>query len=456
MGDGPDAKQPLTHTRPILESIRAGPDRLAKSVRHPIGRFGCGSIVRTETSGDGLAVTYPDRRWPWRSSDDMTPFQEPAVKRDAFTLVEILIVVLLISILSGMVTTAVRAAGESAKRSRTQGIIAIIDDVLATKYESYKNRPLPVVVPNYNAATEVSVNIPPREAARVRLIMIRDLMRMEMPDRISDVLDNPIDPITAATRLVIQDPGTGQFSFSNTLVSRRVDWYGGGNLPAAQFGFRNRISPTWTREHESAECLYLIMATTFMDGVPAISSIPASNIGDTDGDGMPEILDGWGNPIGFIRWPAGYVAEDNTIPGGSINDEFDTFRIDWAFVNGTSSVPTAHPMGVGGGVGARPFSLKPLIISGGPDGATGIRFGFGDPTDWTTDIRYSQMTWPASPDWMGVDSGGRPNNYRYIDPYDRYERNRGGSPRAGQALGETLNREQRADNISNYRLQEST
>src|SRR5205085_10035126 len=34
-----------------------------------------------------------------------------------------------------------------------------------------------------------------------------------------------------------------------------------------------------------------------------------------DGDGMKEILDGWGTPIEFVRWPAGYA--ENVGPDGA-------------------------------------------------------------------------------------------------------------------------------------------
>ena len=49
-----------------------------------------------------------------------------------------------------------------------------------------------------------------------------------------------------------------------------------------------------------------------------------SNIGDTDGDGAPEFLDGWGHPINFLRWAPGFDSEiqlnANELGGGSADD----------------------------------------------------------------------------------------------------------------------------------------
>ncbi len=371
------------------------------------------------------------------------------VRRNAFTLIEILMVILLISILAGMVTAAVSAAGDTAKRSRTRAIIATINDVLETKYESYKTRPLPVAVRNYQVQGETysSVVVQPRESARVRLMMIRDLMRMEMPDRISDVRDGP-SSLSAVAQLMIPQ-SDGSYERSNPAF-RPVTW----NRPAAHVSYQERVVASWSREFESAECLYMIMSTTSMNGVPALSSIPSSNIGDTDDDGMPEILDGWGTPIGFIRWPVGYIESDGAVPGIDIPDEFDTFRVDWSYVDNSS--PSAHPRPPGGNA-VRTFALKPLVVSAGPDREFGIRFGFNGSNSATDPLRrlhYGSMTWP--PAQMGGEDDGRPNPYYYIDPYDRQRAPDNNGDR--HAVGETLDpgSGERDDNITNYQLQETT
>src|SRR5437016_758109 len=33
------------------------------------------------------------------------------------------------------------------------------------------------------------------------------------------------------------------------------------------------------------------------------------DIGDVDNNGFPEFIDGWGRPINFVRWPAGFNSE---------------------------------------------------------------------------------------------------------------------------------------------------
>lgn len=361
-------------------------------------------------------------------------------RRGGFTLMEILVVLLVISVLAGMVTAALQNVGQTARIARTKGIIAVINDTLMTKYESYKTRPLPVVVPNFSSGSEISVEVPPREAARVRLNMIRDLMRMEMPDRKIDLIDPPAN-LSAAVYRVIYDTNTDQIQRTSPRVKSSVDWYDSANIPSQMAAYRDRLPGAppafvdWTREFESAECLYLIMATSFTAGTPALEGIPSGNIGDIDDDGMQEILDGWQRPIGFLRWPVGYESAVTALTDQP--DEFDPFRTDWGFLKDSVE---------------KPFSVRPLVVSAGPDREFNIRFGYGSTTanDPTQDVRYSKMTWPTS-DMPANEQAGHEPTYIFVDPYQRQgytPGNRIGSP--------TDTSDARDDNITNYELQAST
>lgn len=86
----------------------------------------------------------------------------------------------------------------------------------------------------------------------------------------------------------------------------------------------------------------------------------SDEIGDVDRDGAPEFLDGWSNPLAFLRWAP---AASSPLASGSAginspvqiadpirqHDPFDPLRVD-----------------AGG------FALYPLIISSGPDGLSGL------------------------------------------------------------------------------------
>jgi hypothetical protein len=72
---------------------------------------------------------------------------------------------------------------------------------------------------------------------------------------------------------------------------------------------------------------------------------------------MKEILDGWGRPIEFIRWPAGYntstVGSSTTQVADGFNfpDPFDPAKVDTRWSN-TNAWQT-------------PYALRPLIFSAG-------------------------------------------------------------------------------------------
>jgi hypothetical protein len=144
----------------------------------------------------------------------------------------------------------------------------------------------------------------------MRLTALRDLMRMELPDRKNDVVFPPCDYHPDPTIGLSMSPPSLWNSY------RRRTWRNLGTTSGSFGG--------WTEQHQGAECLYLILSTIRDGDKAALDYFTADEIGDTDGDLMPEILDGWGSPIEFIRWPAGYVEQ----PGpdgawGNLNSDDD-------------------------------------------------------------------------------------------------------------------------------------
>lgn len=381
--------------------------------------------------------------------------------RKAFTLVEILVVILILGIMGAMVTTAVSGVTTTAKQSRTKTIISIVDSVLAEHYQGLKYRQFPVEIPDMwqelgpAEMPVVGYEVLAKEAARVRLMMVRDLQRMELPDRYSDFIPHFGDPtrLYAAATFVKIDDGkiVGKRDDKRERESFIVDWYlSFANkppttlLPSKVEAYRNRLTPNYTLKNQGAECLFLIMANAYVGGTPALDLLPPGSTGDTDEDGMLEILDGWGKPLQYVRWPLGYADPDGKTLTSQTPDDFDLFHTDYAYEFAQPSEAWAWDPNRKLNNRQRPWSVKPLVFSHGADGATGIRTnpgtGKGDfptpsgdhpdsnPLVPLDDPEFSHRIWiePDGP-WMwpwyarncGAEAAKRDPIFNFPDPYLR-------------------------------------
>lgn len=298
------------------------------------------------------------------------------VRRASFTLVELMVVVSIIGVLTSAVLVAMYGVMEQAKIARTKAQIAKLHEMIMVKWQSYNTRvlrvtspplpsgstrrwpviPEPFVDSNGNGKFDTGEPfLPPTVPngdpngngvcdsgmARVRLDMLRDLMRMELPDRISDLAGSPV--------------------VFHVLGPSSAPWPGAMPAPALWQSYRRRADvaikakhgataswtdPTkWTDRHRGAECLYLIISSIRVGDERGIDYFKESEIGDIDDDGMLEILDAWGHPIEFLRWPAGYASEVQPLDPNVAADSFDPHHVDTRAT----------------------YRLIPLIYSAGPD-----------------------------------------------------------------------------------------
>ena len=408
--------------------------------------------------------------------------KERSLKDAGFTLVELLVVIGILVILASIASAAYQGVSRTAREARTRSIIATIDSVLQEKYESYKYRPLAVEIPNTFASPdedtplELGYEALAFEAARVRLMMTRDLQRMEMPDRYSDISNGP-STIRAAANPVVDD-GSGNIVATRDNPSLRrmlvVNWWLSGSIPSQLSAYRTRVTATATNVHQGAECLFLILSTSFIGGSPAIDGIPSSNIGDTDGDGMLEILDGWGRPIGFVRWPVGYT-DSSGVVDPTVQDDFDLFRSDYAYVDSATAAKATF-VADGSNTAVNPWSIRPLVFSGGSDGEFGIAVNpWTSSTEQETFAYTDNQGWPVNVAHYGTavrpgELGGRERRYGstsatysshpFPDPYLRtfVASNQSSGTFNGLLPGQQIDAgstEVRADNITNYQLQAS-
>lgn len=283
--------------------------------------------------------------------------------RHSFTLIELVLVLAIISILAAAVLSAMYGVVEEAKVARTKAQVAKLHELIMSQLEGYGTRAIRLDIPQRTTESVAKL-------ATTRLWAIRDLMRMEMPDRITDLnSDSTTIRIPKDTRFGVGNAFVTPATPSKWLSHRR------------RAGYANATTTTppasWTVAHQGAECLFLIVASLREGESSGLDYFAESEIGDVDEDGMREILDAWGHPIEFLRWAPGYLSEIQ--PTGA-PDPFDPLNVDVQ--------PTT-------------YRLVPLIFSAGPDGIYDIATEEGSPplVDYPTTVYppASSNLWPNNP-----------------------------------------------------------
>ena len=221
-----------------------------------------------------------------------------------------------------MILFALYRAQETAKAHKTRALIAKLDAVIKDKWQTYQYRRVPLylgpdqyddstgnVAGQYDSADNLltdwygdgtyrSTSADPRSAAKIRLEAIHELMRWELPDRYSDVVQVQADG-------TVGGGPTGPSAFlTPTPIPTMVE-------PSLAATYRKRINSAPNRDiiNQGAEMLYLIVMQSLAGDEDSRDVFKPDNIGDVDNDGMPEFIDGWGRPIKFLRWAPGLISD---------------------------------------------------------------------------------------------------------------------------------------------------
>ena len=254
--------------------------------------------------------------------------------RAGFTLVELLVSLVIISILAAMTLSGLSAVRRRSREEATRTTIRKIHEIIVPQYESYLDKRLssakitseavPTITQRSDCYNGTASSPLGRRILELRkLAAIRRVLAVEMPDNWNDV-----------------------GSVSGPYQNARTRAYTSYALST-----NNVVSP----EIESAECLYMsCMLSGFQP--EAMENFRAEEIGDVDNDQRPEFLDAWGRPIAFIRWPTAF---DGPITLNQDTDPFDPEAID------LSSTSTNSPRFLTG--------VVPLIYSSGLDQESGFQ-----------------------------------------------------------------------------------
>ncbi len=398
-----------------------------------------------------------------------------ALKRHGFTLIEMMVVLILISILTGLSFVALRGAQLDTFYAKTRATIRKIDVIITDRYEEYRNANLSYTI--YESVSGYSSKTLPRANAvfgasepdavlhaRIRLELTRDMMRLDMPDCPGDILfqtgtnfffrsSNQALPtgytLNSRPMFVSLDSPAANGQIQTMLFNRA----GNGNV-----GGVPRIRPEVLEQNFNAELLFLIVESSYIAGSYGIEAFATSEIGDTDNDGLREFIDAWGNPIQWLRAPTGYfddieTSQTSTLQGSSsaskaVVSRYDPDPFSGYLTSATSFAsddfdPTSSDLGyvISTDIIDHPTSpIRPLIVSPGPDGQTGLRFFWSGNNAQTSGTVTTRMFSTADAVWKNaVSFGGSAATVAWPDPYHPRRPSIGNNGALVQVNGENAN-----------------
>lgn len=287
-----------------------------------------------------------------------------------FTLVELIVVMAIIGILVSLVLIASAGAVQTAREKATQALIAKIDAALTDRIDAIlqaqTGEPTNMqkfVSPSYSAG---ALGRLPATSDRAYALAQVELFLREVPDvfyvqpestryplnfaanpyPVSSAAPAiaayvlplgegwvPLDPSNPRTSPRIFDPGKGIYGASYGVAAGLYKNL--GYLPAGYDGVDNNgdgLIDDWTEgtggnaaveaqvrerlanhQHKTAraEVLYalLVEAQGPFGSIFNREDFSDTEVMDTDGDGLPEFVDAWGEPLQFYRWPVFFHSE---------------------------------------------------------------------------------------------------------------------------------------------------
>jgi len=332
----------------------------------------------------------------------------PSTARRAFTLIELLVAISLIATVAGMFLVAYRSAATEASNVRTSSTIRKISDVLTARmqeYESFRLEPQAIdasVAPSAATGfrfrtTQIPGNATPlpnpnqegltilRE--RARLMSLRQTIVQELPEHPDDLkwtttwyaggnveqhLQNWLCNAHALPTGLFA-PGRGTMFSVIDLSQRTRSIIRRLSVVDPMTGAISPI-PGWELRNANAELLYLIIEDSSYNGSSALELFGKSEIRDTDGDGLREFVDAFGNPIRWIRWPSASGIGLRTHPD-LLDPALAGMDVHGDPMDRSKSDPGYAPYSTFRDL----IGLRPLVVSPGVDRRFGIRMQLDDP-----------------------------------------------------------------------------
>jgi prepilin-type N-terminal cleavage/methylation domain-containing protein len=293
--------------------------------------------------------------------------------RGAFTLIELLIVLALITVLITLTAGTVLRVIDTQQRNNTQTTLTKLQSALNRQWAAYKDQFFKEDAARLNPVPWAYVyQMAGNDPARARVIWVKLRLSQAFPMSFQEALNGltlpaftgPNGPVAATTLPPLP-------TYQKALQ---------------QAGATASASPL---NYESAVCLLLALQQSPSGGGVKLedlgvnSSIKSVVLPNTNS--VNALVDGWGTPLQFSRWPTGSALVLNNDPNfglpGSANDPTDPQGLlantTWQQKNPTAIVAfqaAFHklPLPNQANPAPRSFALVPLIASAGSDKLMGL------------------------------------------------------------------------------------
>lgn len=273
-------------------------------------------------------------------------------QRRAFTLIELLMVISIMAILATLALVTLRGVRDDARNTRTRSVIAQVRDILEEKLDLIASRPLPFAFqrdfyqPTPQFAGQAVSDLVPNHLQRQSIYRrtLCELVRAELPTereylntfpsaeslQPNNLADDRLPgywPDVVATRnwvgiyqqLLFRRPNSVRQMLLTRLMqsSPGTDFLIDNNRAIGEYwciennhgwdgvvvpGVNNALNPNQLAHTvaEAGDLLYLILNSSYdRDGNRATAFLSPEDLGDTNQNGIPEIVDGRGYPLIF-------------------------------------------------------------------------------------------------------------------------------------------------------------
>lgn len=258
--------------------------------------------------------------------------------RSAFTLIELLMVIAIIGVLLTLSIVTMFGITDQASEEATVTTIQKVNRLVELRSESF-DRAYPGNSTFWknafvgHVAREISSRqgVPlPRVIALLSkftadspvwdILGKKAAFRFEFPQRMEDLIAGaPLDNDTNTNTI----PDSLEIKLLRPIAIQQLTDETGAPVsdPTDTTIIDTRMNDLWTkhgldRKSESSELLFFFLfhAGNFGSAEVSRDDFKDSEIADTDGDGMPEFVDAWGEPLRFYRWPTRLIDPDAPVP----------------------------------------------------------------------------------------------------------------------------------------------